>query len=372
MKLLKNYHVQMLLFVLIASLALATGMANAQDMAMAGFIGATLANGYPTLLDAAKSLDPDGKTATVVELLNQTNEILLDLPWVEGNLPTGHRTTVRTGLPTATWRQLYAGVDPSKSNRAQVDDTCGMLEARAEVDKDVADLNGNTSQFRLSEAQAFIEAMNESMASTLFYGDVATNPERFTGLAARYNSTTAANGQNVLSAGGAGSDNTSVWLAVLGPNTLHGIFPKGSKAGLQHEDLGLIDAFDSNNKRFRAYGDHWQWKTGISLRDWRYAVRICNIDVSDMAGVTGTQALTAATNIIKMLIMAKHRIPSMGMGRAVIYCNRTVRQYLDIMAMDKSTSALAIREAAGQFETSFLGIPIRTCDQILNTETVVA
>lgn len=333
---------------------------------------ATLSVKSPTLLDVAKSLDPDGKTATVVELLNQTNEILTDMPWFEGNLPTGHRTTVRTGLPTATWRQLYQGVDPSKSTRAQVDDTCGLLEARSEIDVDVAALNGNTSEFRLSEGQAFLEAMNEAMASTMFYGDVATNPERFTGLSARYNSSTAGNGANVMKAGGAGADNTSVWLIVWGQNTAHGIFPKGSKAGLTHEDLGVIDAFDGNNKRFRAVADLWKWKPGLSLRDWRYAVRICNIDVSDLQGMTGTQALTAQTNLIKQMMIAKHKIPSLGMGKPVFYANRTVRAYLDVMALEKSNAALSIKEAAGQFETSFLGIPIRTCDQLLNTETVVS
>lgn len=127
--------------------------------------------GAVTLLDFAKSIDPDGKTATVVELLNQTNEILTDMMWLEGNQPTGHRSTIRTGLPTSVWRQLYQGVPASKSTRAQVDDTCGMLETRAEVDKDIAELNGNTSEFRLSEAQAFLESMNQTMASSLFYGD---------------------------------------------------------------------------------------------------------------------------------------------------------------------------------------------------------
>lgn len=372
MKIFKNYHVQMLLFVLFASLAVATGAASAADMALVGIAGVTLSVKSPTLLDVAKSLDPDGKTATVVELLNQTNEILLDMPWIEGNLPTGHRTTVRTGLPTATWRQLYQGVDPSKSTRAQVDDTCGLLEARSEIDVDAANLNGNTADFRLSEGQAFLEAMNENMASTLFYGDVAVNPERFTGLSARYNLSTAGNGTNVMKAGGAGADNTSMWLVVWGPNTVHGIFPKGSMAGLSHQDLGEIDAFDANNKRFRAVADLWKWKPGLSLRDWRYAVRICNIDISDLQTSSATQASTAATNIIQQMIVAKHKIPSMGMGKAVFYANRTVRAYLDVQALNKSNTALSIREAAGQFETAFLGIPIRTCDQLLNTETVVA
>jgi hypothetical protein len=217
---------------------------------------AVLGTKNPTLLDVAKSLDPSGATADVIELLNQTNEILLDAVWAEGNLPTGHRTTVRTGLPTVVWRKLYGGVPPSKSTRAQVDEATGMLEARNEIDVDVANLNGNTAAFRLSEASSFLEAMNETMASTLFYGDVSVNPERFTGLATRYGTISGAgNANNIIDCGGTGSNNCSIWLMNWGDQTVTGIFPKGSKAGVFHEDLGTIDAFDSNNNRFRAVAD---------------------------------------------------------------------------------------------------------------------
>ena len=136
----------------------------------------------PTLLDLAKRTDPDGSIATIVELLNQNNEILDDMTWVEGNLPTGHRTTVRTGLPAPTWRKLYGGVQPTKSTTAQVTDNTGMLEAYAEVDKALADLNGNTASFRLSEDMAHIEGMSQEMADTLIYGNEGSEPEAFTGL----------------------------------------------------------------------------------------------------------------------------------------------------------------------------------------------
>lgn len=349
-----------------------------------GQSGATLGtSGKVTLLDWAKSLDPDGSTATVVELLNQTNEILMDMMFMEGNLPTGHKTTVRTGLPTAIWRQMYQGVPPSKTVRAQIEDACGMLETRAELDKDVAQLNGNDKSFRLMEAQAFLEAMNQNMAQTLIYGNTAINPERFMGLAPRFSTISGAvNGQNIINAGGVGSDNTSIWLVVWGKNTVIGLFPKGSKAGLTHEDLGLIDAFDSNNNRYRALADHWQWKCGLTVRDWRYVVRIANIDVSDLVGQTATQAATASTAIIKLMTRAMARIPFMGMGTAVFYATRTVKEMLSVAAIDKSNAALAIRDAANQFgtvapgyvqkQTEFFGIPIRTVDQILTTEAVVS
>lgn len=347
---------------------------------------ATLPNptGAVTLTDWAKSRNPDGSTADVIELLNQSNEVLTDMLWIEGNLPTGHRTTIRTGLPTPTWRKLYQGVQPSKSVRAQVDDACGMLEARNEVDVDLANLNGDASAFRLSEAQAELEGMNQALVQALFYGDQSVNPERFTGLAPRYSLKSAPNGQNIVDAGGTGTDNTSVWLVVWGANTISGIYPKGSQAGLSHQDLGEIDAFDQQTPpaRFRALADLWKWKCGLTVRDWRYAVRIANIDVSDLVGQTGTQAATAATALMKVMAMAQARIPLMGMGRPVFYANRTVKEFLSIAALDKSQNALAIQPALQQFGNTpagwtgngtltFLGTPVRTVDQLLNNEARV-
>lgn len=367
-----------------AAVAYLLDVALGASITMPAILGATIGvSGRVTLLDIAKSMDPKGNTADVVELLAQTNEILLDMPFMESNLPTGHRSAVRTGIPVAIWRQMYQGVPASKSARAQVEDAIGMLETRAELDKDVALLNGNSASFRLSEAQAFLEAMNQNMAATLFYGDQVINPERFTGLAPRFSTISGAtNGQNVISAAGAGVDNTSVWLVVWGKNTVTGIYPKGSVAGLVHQDLGEIDAFDANNNRFRAFADHWQWKCGLVVRDWRYVVRVCNIDVSDLVGQAATQLPTAATAIIKLMIRAMARIPYMGMGTPVFYATRTVKEMLSVAALDKSNAALKIVDAVNQFgnvapgyvqkETQFFGIPIRTCDQILSTEAVIS
>ncbi len=250
-------------------------------------------NGKVTLVDIAQATDPDGRIADVAELLTQTNEILLDMPWFEGNLPTGHKATVRTGLPTSVWRSFYQGVPPSKSQRAQIVDACAMLETRSEVDQDEANLNGNLAAFRLSEAKAFVESMNQTMADSLIYGNASLNPERFNGLAPRYSSLSAQNATNIIDAGGTGSNNTSIWLVVWGKETVHGIYPKGSKAGLNHEDLGTIDAFDANNNRFRAYADWWQWKCGLHVKDWRYVVRIANINTANLVTETGAADLVS-------------------------------------------------------------------------------
>ena len=329
-----------------------------------------LASNIATIADWAKRLDPDGKVAEIVELLSQTNEVLNDMQWMEGNLPTGHRTTVRTGLPTVAWRLLNGGVTPSKSTSAQIDEACGMLEAWSEVDKDLAELNGNVGAFRLSEAKAFIEAMNQEMASTLFYGNSSISPEEFTGLAIRYSDLDATNGQNIINGAGAGSDNTSIWLVVWGAQSIFGIFPKGSKAGLIHDDLGLETVENTagiGGSRMLAYRERWQWKCGIALKDWRYVVRGCNIDVSNLV------AKSSAADIIEMMIKMIHRVPNINLGKPVFYMNRTVFQMLDIARRDDvmAGGGLVYGDVDGKLTYTFRGIPIRICDALLETEATV-
>lgn len=317
-----------------------------------------------TLADWAKRTDSDGKVPTIVELLSQTNPVLTDMLFVEGNLPTGHRTTVRTGLPAATWRLLNYGVPSSKSTTAQVTDSTGMLETYAEIDKALADLNGNTAEFRLSEDNAFLEAMNQTMAETIFYGDTRINPQRFTGLSARYNDKSAKNAQNIVDAGGTGSNLTSVWLVVWGSNTVHGIFPKGQKAGLNHQDLGEQTLKDPNGGQYQGYRTHYKWDNGLTVRDWRYAVRIANIDTTKLGADDGP-------NLAKLMVQALHRIPNLQMGKAVFYMNRDAAEYLDIQATEKASLAISVKETEGVWWTSFRGVPVRTCDALLSTESQV-
>ena len=327
---------------------------------------------HPTLVDLAKRQDPDGKIATIAEILNETNEILDDMVWVEGNLETGHKTTVRTGIPAPTWRKLYGGVQPTKSTTAQIVDNCGMLEAFAEVDKALADLNGNTSEFRLSEDAAHIEGMNQEVSQTLFYGNEGTEPEAFTGLAPRFNALTGANNsENVISGGGAGSDNASIWLVIWGPNTVHGIVPKGSTAGLQMEDLGktvIEDVTGSGGGRMMAYRTHYRWDCGLTVRDWRYVIRICNIDKSAL-----TVDASSGANLPDLMFQGMERAPNLSMGRAVWYMNRTVLTKLRQQHTNGvANSTLTMENLGGTPITRFHGVPIRRVDSLAPDEAAVS
>lgn len=322
------------------------------------------------LLDVAKRLDPDGKIAKIVELLAMTNEILMDIPFKEANEMTSHQTTVRTGLPTVYWRNINQGTQPSKSTTAQIKEGIGMLEAWSECDVKLAKLSGNEKAFRLSEAQAFLEAMNQEAASTIFYGNSAATTEEFNGLAIRYSSLSAANAQNILNGAGVGGDNSSIYLVCWGENTIHGVYPKGSKAGIEHEDLNMQtieNAGGVTGARMRVYQDKFAWDMGIALKDWRYVVRICNIDISLLVAGSGA-------DLINLMIKAVHRIFNKNMGRCVFYMNRTCFEYLDIQRRDDVTAGgqLNYKEVDGKQIYDFRGIPVKIVDALLETEATVS
>ena len=328
----------------------------------------TLAAQNPTLLDVTSRTDPNGAIATIAEIMNQESPIIEDGVWIEGNLPTGHRTTVRTGLPEPTWRKLYGGVQPTKSKTTQVTDSCGMLEDYAEIDKALADLNGNTAAFRLSEDRAHIEGIAQKIAKYTIYGNESTEPEAFTGLAPRYNSLSAANKDNIINAGGSGSDNTSIYLCVWGQDTGHFIYPKGSTGGLQMNDKGqvTVENADGNGGRMEGYRSHYRHDVGLSIRDWRYFGRICNIDVSDLDTLANTK------NLITWMIQMSERIPNLGKGRAVWYLNRTLREKLRLGILEKVSSNLSWESVEGKRVMTFADIPVHRLDAILNTETTVS
>lgn len=325
----------------------------------------------PTLLDLANAMDPEGRISPVVEILNQTNEMLQDMTWIEGNLITGHQTVIRTGLPTPTWRKMYGGVQPTKSTRAKITDNCGMLEDYAEVDKALADLNGNTAEFRLSEDVAHIEGINQELQQTLMYGNEGTEPEAFTGFSPRFNDLSAANADNIILGGGSGTDNGSIWLVCWSPMTVHGIVPKGSTAGLIREDKGqvTIENVDGNGGRMEAYRTHYRFDAGLTVKDWRYVVRICNIDKSNLTpDATGSSAV-----LPDLLFEALELLPSQSMGRCAFYMARDMRTKVRQQLANKvAGSTLSVTQVGGVPVVDFQGVPLRRVDALAADEALVS
>jgi hypothetical protein len=334
-----------------------------------------ISSNMPTLLDQVRRMDPDGSQARIVEMLQASNPILQDAVALEGNLPTGHRTTIRSGLPAVGWRLFNSGVAPSKSTTIQVDETCGMLEGYSMVDCDLAQLNGNEAAFRSSEDRAFIQAMNNEVMRALFYENTRTAPEKIHGFSPRFASKANVEYSSqvipyIASPTGAHNEQSSMWFITWGPDTCHLIYPKGMVGGLQSEDLGKqivtsVGTAGSESARtlYTAWVTRWAWKIGLCIRDWRYVARIGNIDSSDI--------LKTGTGLREAMIQAFYQIQDPNMGRLVIYCNRLVGQYLHLHAMNAATSGLTLTDWHGKQVTSFLGVPIVTCDGLIQTEAVL-
>lgn len=332
---------------------------------------ATIGNTYSSLIDLYKNQEGGQVTADIIEILSQINPVLQDMPAIECNQGTTHLTTVRAGLPSATWRALYQGVQPSKGTNKQVKDATGMLESWSEIDAELVKLAGEgAGQFRLNEAQSFLQTMANEWASTIFYGSAENE---FMGLAPRFNeySTDKDDGSayQVIDGGGTGSNNTSIWMVVWSPNTAHGLYPRGTMAGIERQDLGEETKTNADGSVYRVVREQFKVHSGITVRDYRYVVRIANINTSELQN--GNVDLYALMRKAYYRLYQR-RVPN---GQAAIYCNTDVMEALDGQATNNGTTDNFVRlspvEVQGEVIMGYRGVPIRETDALLNTESAV-
>jgi hypothetical protein len=342
---------------------------------------------WPNIIDVAQREGPDGKPLFLAEMLSQTNEILPDAPWVEANEKTGHEFGFRDSIPAGAWRSYNMGVGYSKSTSGKARVGIGTLAAYSQIDRDLAEDTGDAEGFRESEDIAFVEGLGQTWAETLFYGNTVANPSQFMGLAPFYNAmstSVAKNATNVINGGGVGSSNTSFYMICWNEGTFYCAYPRAGQAGLLMEDKGdTVPGYDSLGNRFEAYTSYFRWRGTLVPQDWRNGVRIANIDTT-AAGLAGSNA----PDLFSLLAQAMYLPPSLGkrqsgisttdaprdrsMGvRAVIYVNRTGRHWMDVQATRDRNVLLRVEDYAGMPVMGYRDIPIKICDQILNTESRV-
>lgn len=331
---------------------------------------ATLGASFVDLIDIYKLQDGSGNYVPVIEMLTEMNPILEDAIAVECNKGTRHLHTVRAGLPSITWGKLYQGIPNSKGKTAQVEDTTGFVEGLSTIDTRLLDLSTNEAAVRLSEAKGYLEAMSQEVATKLFYGNSASDPEEFMGLSPRFNDTTAANGNQIIDAGGAGADNTSIWFVTWGEEQCQLLYPKGTPAGVQRKDMGEQRVTDGSGNAYYAKEEKFTWHVGLAVKDWRYVSRIANIDVSLM------QAGSVALYNFMRKAYYKLQNRRVAGGKIAIYCNRDVLEALDTLAVNAGASdnfaRLKPMEVEGKEILTYRGIPIRETDALINTEALVA
>lgn len=340
-----------------------------------------------TLKDFA-SVQVNDKIGYFANLLARTNSILADMPMVECNSGSMHEGVLLTKMGTVSTKRFNAGVAVSKNEYTKIQETTAMYEARTKLDAYMYKTMKNGKDFRLMQSEVFVEAFQQTLNRDLLYANSTDDSgAKFDGLAARYSSLTSDVGQrNILDAGGTGADNTSIWLVCWGPKTIHGIYRQGTTLGLSHEDLGQSTVTDADGKEYEVVRDKWNQHLGLFVQDWRYVVRIANIDVSDLMSLSGTQNPTNTNpySIANLMRDAIDTIPMMGMGTPVFYANRKVISKLrSMLQIQKSPDFNNYTQSLQQATPLKIGaiadnrnyfdgdIPIRTVDEILNTEARV-
>lgn len=334
----------------------------------------TIANTYLDIIDIFRRENPNGSVADIIEVLKLQNPVLDDAIAMECNQLTSHLHTIRTGLPKTSWGKLYQGIAQSKSNTQQVVDTTGFVEAISSVDERLLKLTSNPKALRMSESVAFLEAMAQEVATGIFYHDTATTPEKLKGLSARYNSIGGGGaGNQIIDAGGTGSDNTSIWFVMWGEHATHLLYPKGTQAGVKQEDKGSQRVIDSEGNAYYVQEEKFEWHVGMAVKDWRYNARIANIDSGAIQG-GGVQLY----DYMRKAYYKLHSRPRRGnprTGRLAIYCNKDTLEVLDMLASNAGTNDSFIRltpqQIEGQEVMTYRGIPIREVDAIVNTEARV-
>lgn len=330
---------------------------------------------FLSLLDVLKAKDLLAE-ASIVEALHQYSPFLKDANVLTCNKGTRHDISIRTGLPQVSWGALYQGITQSKGGYQTVEETTGFVEGLSGIDTRLLKLKPEQAgKLRLMEAQGYIEAIAQTLESAIFYSDVRTAPKQFHGLAPRYN--TLAN-PNVIDAGGTGSDNMSIWVVTHGDMQTSMLLPENIPGGLQREDKGEQRVLDADGKPFYVKEESFTQHAGLGVKDWRYNVRIANLDVSEL--IAGTVSLNA---LLRKAYHKCQRIHAYKMdkpgvaspGRTAIYMNRTAYEALDAESTNSRAVDNFIRltpmEIQGEVVDSWRGMPIRCTDALNNAETRV-
>lgn len=330
-------------------------------------------SGRMTLLDFAKSKDPDGQQAQVIELLEQYNPILKDAPAYPSNAPLGNRVTYRRSLPSVGSAKINKGVTRSKSATDQRVDPIGIFSGRSEVDRRIIDIEGMAAftQKRKMETAAFTEAFAQLLAYNVAYGDTKTDEAAFDGLAPRtasLNPNTSRTTSQVHSMGTVtGSDGCSVFIVDWGEYACKAIFPLNTTAGLRIDDIGETDGLDEDSASLRVYAMLYDWYLGISVPDPRHIARIPNIDLSDSLLASPTQG-----SLIDKIRMVMDLMPVPGPSQRVLYCPMQLKTAIRQQAEAKGTVVMTVKEYLNEQVDHIDGFPIRSVEQFSTAEATVS
>ena len=332
---------------------------------------ATLGTQALTFADYRKRMTPDGKIDWIIDVMSQSNPIMQHIKWKEGNLPTGNQTTLRTSYPHPQLRRINRGITPGKSTTRQIVDTCCIMEAYSEVDVRLVQMAPDKEGLRRSEDAAFVEGFTQDLANIMFYGDTDKNPDEFYGLGVRlntFNGDKGTFGYQTVNAGGTTADKqTSIYIVEWGDKAVSGIYPKGSKLGLQMEDKGEQIVTDEDGGKYPALMTWFAWDAGLAVENLRKVAAVRNIDMAK--AVTETTA-DYRKKLVEKFVVAKNRIQNP--KNPIAYVSDDIYTLLELHLNDKQNVYVTRQELMNAMPKIYVsGIEISKCDALRNTEPVI-
>lgn len=342
--------------------------------------------GYSTFTDIVNnysSTDAGAKFVLPARVLDRMTPLIKMLPMKASNNIMSNIAVRTDSLPVASTRLWNQGIQPTSSKNTPLNDPIMMFEDYSEVDKDLWEIQNSPNEWRSDQDLNHIQALFQLMESTLFYGSIATNAGQFNGLATRFNNLESyPNGDqswqpNVWNGGLASGNATSAWIIEFSPDSLYGIYPPNTPAGLSVRDLGEVTketsastgAGPSLNYLYQVLRTMLRWYMGIQIADERSVQRIANINPT---------ALASSNFDENIFIEAKNWLPNAGEGPGtVILVNRALKTQIDIRAVSQKINAYTNfnsneTDVFGRSVTKFQNIPIYVAEKILSTEAVVS
>lgn len=311
--------------------------------------------------------------ADYVDLVAKNTPMLDDMVVVQANDGSVDRTTILTGLPKAVWVQQYQGIQSSKGSRQEIRNTAGMMGTKLEIAQSLYKRTKDKDQLILEEVEGHLEAMKQSMAAAVIYGDLKDDPRGFNGLLQHYSelcssmSTTKDSSFYVLDGNTDGNTNGidlgSLVLAGWSRRTLRAFYPEGSETGglskgALKTGVEIIDQV--NGGTYEGVVQHMDWDLGLSLRDFRYCGRIPNINRATLFDADPENV--RAKTITEILRRLNFRVREDNVKQA-FYMERQMLEALDVFfARLTMGNAITVEHLEGRKTKTLWGIPIRVND----------
>ena len=318
-----------------------------------------------SILDAAKATGATGNILNCAELLSKKTGMLQDIPWVATDEPESHVSAQATSLPTGSDIVHNVAAAASKSTVANIVETTQGFEIWLTPADSVLNYGGNSGAKMAKEVMRATEAMKQAVQARYITGNGDTSPGQMYGFQVRYSSLSSNAARNIIDCDGTGTDNASIYYVRWSPETIYGLYPKGTQAGLKMEDFGRMPVTSSSGELILRKV-HLEWWFGLSIDDWRQAGRLCNIDMPALNAGTGADLISRMNDLQAAIEDNTH-------GNGAFYMNRSVHAAL------RRQSRLAVQVGGGMTYKNvngedvwdFNGTMVRIIDDMPITETRV-